>query len=103
VDGLLVGMTDEDALVQQFQDLGELTQIIRMPDETGPSGVETLLPDEPANHSEALQELRAVIDEYYSESFDRLADDDERVIVERLVVPSNDLPHIEYKIVDEVE
>ena len=89
--------------MQTFQDLGELTQIVRTPEGTGPSGVETLLPDEPANHGEALEEIRAVIDEYYSESLDRLADENERVVVERLVVPSNDLPHIEYKIVDEVE
>jgi len=94
---------DKAALVQQFQDLGELKQVVRMPDETGASSVEILLPDEPANHGEALAEIREVVDKYYGGSFDRLTEEDERVIIERLVVPSDDLPRIEYQIVDDYE
>lgn len=86
--------------VEEFQDLGNLSQTIRTVDEVGPSGVEPLVPDDATSHGEALQNLRAVIDEYYGDHLDRLADEDEEVIIERLVVLSDDLPYIEYSIVE---
>jgi hypothetical protein len=96
-------MSEEDSRILTFQDLGELKQIVRFPDETGSAGVETLLPDEAASHGEALAEIREVVDKYYGGNFDRLADEDERVVVERFVAPSDDLPYIEYRVVDDRE
>lgn len=90
----------EQLPIEEFQDLGELKQTIRTIDEVGPSGVEPLVPDDSASHGEALQNLRAVIDEYYGDHLDRLANEDEEVIIERLVVLSDDLPYIEYSIVE---
>lgn len=95
-------MTDSDVRVRDFQDLGELTRTIRREDEVGYSGVELLIPEPNGEHTEAIQEIRSVIDEHYGESVERLADDDERVIIEQLVIPADDLPYIEYTLVDEI-
>lgn len=89
---------------QEMQDLGEATRTIRPAREVGGSGVATLVPNEDASHLEAMEEIRAIIDEYYGESIDRVVDNDgDRVVVERLVVNSDDLPHMEYSIVSEIE
>lgn len=88
---------------RQFQDLGELKSIVREPEDIGASGVEPLLPDDAARHGEALSDIRAVVDEYYGDHLDHISGEGERVVIERLVVPSNDLPHIEYQLVEEYD
>jgi hypothetical protein len=97
-------MTDSNAEVQvtELQNLGELTQTIRTEDEVGQSGIESLIPEPDGKHTDAMQEIRSVIDEHYGESVERLAGDGEQVVIERLIVPADDLPHIEYTLVDDV-
>jgi hypothetical protein len=91
---------DGNELLHEYQDLGESKKLIRRPEETGRSGVEVLVPDG-GSQTEALEQIRDVIDEHYGNNLDRLCDDDERVVINRLVLQSDDLPHIEYRIVDE--
>lgn len=91
----------EHQSVESFQDLGDLTQTVRTTDEVGPSGIEPLVLDTDATHGDAMQELRAVIEKNYGDHLDRLADDGEKVIINRLVVQSDDHPHIEYQLVEE--
>lgn len=86
-------------MVEELQDLGELTQTIRKEDDVGPSGVNVLVPDEAEEHADAISEIRSIIDEHYGDTLDRLSGEGERVVIERLVVQSDDLPHIEYRLV----
>ena len=95
-------MEDEDSTVKTFQDLGEVAQSVRFTEECGPRGVASLIPDD-GSHIDAMGNIRDIIDEYYGDNIDRIADDDQRVIIERLVVPSDDLPYIEYQLVDDRE
>lgn len=85
-----------------FQDLGDATLTIRNLDDIGPSGIAQLVPDDDGDHLGALEEIREVLEENYGEQLDKLTDDDEKLIVERAVLRSDELPHIEYRVVDEV-
>ena len=85
-----------------FQDLGDGTMTIREKNTIGPSGVETLVPDGDTSHIDALEDVRSIIDDYYGESIDNLCDDDEKVVIERVVFQSEALPHIEYTVVDDI-
>lgn len=87
--------------VAQLQDLGDATVTVRRHDEVGSNGVARLLPDDDGSHLDALADIREVIDEHYGERIQALADDDEEAIIERVVLRSDDLPHIEYRVVEE--
>lgn len=87
----------------QFQDLGELQPTIRTVDGVGANGVARLIPDDDKSHVEALEDIREVIDEHYGERIEDLAEDGQEVVIERVVLRSDDLPHIEYRLVDERE
>lgn len=89
--------------VNQFQDLGDLSQKIRLITETGPSGVETLMPNDGVGHGEAMSDFRQVLESHYGNQLSELAGDDEQVIVQRIVLKSDEMPHIEYQLVDERE
>ncbi len=89
--------------VIELQDLGELKTTLRTAEGTGPTGVETLRVNDGKSFSEASEAFRAVLDEYYGENFDRITGPDESVVIERLVVQSDDLPYIEYRIVEELD
>jgi len=91
---------DEDLDVEQFQDLGDLGQTLRLSEEVGGAGVEPLLPDDSGSHTSAIQKFRQIVDEHYGDNLERFAGDGEKVLIERLVVPSDDVPHIEYRVVD---
>lgn len=88
--------------LNEFQDLGDLQLKLRSIEDTGPSGVEPLYPDDDKSHVEALEKIRDIVDEHYGEMFDRLCDDDEEVVIERLVLKSDDVPYIEYQVVDKM-
>jgi hypothetical protein len=92
---------NEDVL--KFQDLGDLGQTLRTVDEVGPAGVEPLHPDEDESHNEALAKIRAIIDEYYGDSLDNLSSNGDKIIIERLVCPADDVPHIEFRRVESRE
>lgn len=87
--------------VEELQDLGDLSPIILKEEDTGPGGVEPLVTDDGKGFGEASEAFREVLDEYYGDRLDELAGDGERVLVDRLVVPSDDVPHVEYQIVEE--
>jgi hypothetical protein len=87
----------------EFQDLGELTKTLRTVEGIGPSGVEVLRSNDDSTHSDAMEDFRAVVDGHYSDAIDELAGDAERVIIERIVIQSDERPYIEYSLVDEVE
>lgn len=89
-----------DEAVRDFQDLGDATVTIRRWDEVGANGVARLIPDDDGSHLDALEDIRATIDEHYGERIQDLADDDQEVIIERVVLRSDDLPHIEYRVVE---
>lgn len=97
-------MRDKDGnrILHEYQDLGELKKVIRQPKETGASGVEMLVPDD-GRQIEALEQVSDAIHDHYGNSLDRLCDDDQRVIIERVTFRSDDLPYIEFTVVDEVE
>lgn len=85
----------------ESQDLGDVTVTIRPQDKAGPTGVESLIPDDNGSHIDALEEIRSIIDENYGNHIDSISDDGENVLIERLTLPSDDLPHIEYRIIEE--
>lgn len=89
--------------VIELQDLGELKSTIRTVEGVGPTGVEPLMPDEGTSFGEASEAFRGVLEEYYGDNLDRLAGEDERVLIERVVVKADDVPYIEYTIVDELD
>jgi hypothetical protein len=91
---------DEDLDVEQFQDLGDVGKTLRTVDEVGGEGVSPLLPDGAGDHTAAIEEIREIVDEHYGDSLDELSGDDEKLVIERLVLPSDCVPHIEYRIVD---
>lgn len=84
------------------QDLGDLTTTVRSKDEVSTRrNIDVLYPDSDKEHIDAMEGFRDVIEENYSEKLDELADDGERVIITRLIVVSDDIPMIEYAVVDE--
>lgn len=87
--------------IEEFQDLGDLGPYIRSIDMVGPSGVEPLVPNEDTSFADASEAFRDVLDEHYDERMDELTEDGEKLIVERLVLQADDVPYIEYSIVDE--
>jgi hypothetical protein len=88
--------------VKQLQDLGDATVKVRPADDVGARGVTRLIPDDDGNHLNALEEIREVLDEHYGERIEEIANDGTEVVVERVVLPADDLPYIEYRLVDEV-
>lgn len=90
-----------DEPVRNFQDLGESTVTIRKWDEVGANGVARLIPDDDGSHLDALADIRETIDKHYGERIEDLADDGQEVIIERVVLRSDDLPHIEYRVATE--
>lgn len=90
-----------DGIMVEFQDLGDLSHTVRKQEDIGASGASVLMPDDDTSFGDASQAFRDVLDEHYSEHIDKLADDGETVIVERLVLPSDDVPRIEYQLVEE--
>jgi len=87
--------------IEEFQDLGDLGPYIRSIDMVGASGVEPLVPNDDASFADASEAFREVLDEHYDERMDELTEDGEKLIVERLVLQADDVPYIEYSIVDE--
>lgn len=94
-------MTDEYA--RQFRDLGELSPTIRLESGVGPRGVEPLAPNDDESHITALEQIRTIIDEHYGDSIERLCGDDQELIIERAVFLSDNVPYIEYQIVEEAD
>lgn len=93
----------EDEPIEQLQDLGELQPTIRRVSEVGANGVARLIPDDNKSHIEALEDIRGTIEEHYGERIDDLAADDQEVVIDRVVLRADDLPHIEYRLVAERE
>lgn len=89
--------------IEEFQDLGDLKSTLRRSESVGPSGVESLVPDEGKTFAEAQAAFREVVEEYYGDNLDRLAGEDEEALIERIVVKSDDVPHIEYTVVEEIK
>lgn len=89
--------------VEEFQDVGDLKPVIRSIDMVGPSGVEPLVPDNDSTFGESTEVFRDVLDEHYGERLDELTEEDEELVIERLVIQADDVPYIEYTIVDEFE
>lgn len=89
--------------LEEFQDFGEIKPIIRSTDMVGASGVQSITPDEDKSFADASEAFREVLDEYYSEWLDNIEQEDERLVIERLILQSDDIPYIEYTIVDELE
>lgn len=87
--------------IEEFQDLGDLGPTIRDGESVGVNGVLRLQPDGDASHAEAMEDIREVIDEHYGERIDSVVDEDEKIIIERAVILSDNLPYIEYQKVDE--
>jgi len=48
-----------------------------------------------------MEEIREVIDKHYGERINSVVDEDEKIIIERAVILSDNLPYIEYQKVDE--
>jgi|APHM01.1.fsa_nt_gi hypothetical protein len=87
--------------VQEFQDLGELSKVVRIEDDVGPSGVDTLVLDDGKRFADAANDFREVLDEYYGDHIEKRTREDEKIVVERVVLQSDELPYIEYQIVSE--
>jgi len=86
--------------VEEFQDLGDLCSTIRKREDVGVNGVLRLQPDGDGSHAEAMEDIRDVIDEHYGERIDLVVDEDEKIIIERAVILSDNLPYIEYQLVE---
>lgn len=90
-------------IIFEEQDLGELSQTVRQAEQVSTKrDVELLHPDADKTHGEAMEAFRDVIEEYYSERLDELTDDGEQLIITRANIVSNDVPMIEYAVVDEL-
>lgn len=89
-------------IIFEEQDLGDLSQTIRQADgvSTG-RDIELLYPDDDKEHIDAMQAFRDVLDEYYGDRLDELVDDDEELIITRVNIVSDDVPMIEYAVVEE--
>lgn len=86
----------------EAQDLGELSVVTRPKENVSTRhNIEILYPDEGREHIEAMKAFRDVIDEYYGDRLDELVDDNERIIIERVYILSDDVPFIEYAVVEE--
>jgi hypothetical protein len=86
-----------------MQDLGDFHETVRTTDQIRRSGVDVLMPDETGDHGEAMHGIREVLEQHYGEHLDELAEEGKVVIINRAVFPSDDVPRIEYTVVDEME
>lgn len=89
--------------IETLQDVGRRPPLIRTTMMIGQSGVATLVPDNDSKFLDANNQFRKVLDEHYGERLDELAEDDEQLVIERVVVQADRVPYIEYTVVEELE
>jgi hypothetical protein len=86
----------------ELQDLGSDSKILRREEDVSARGVESLVPDEGESHLEAMKEIREVIDEHYGDQIEDIAPAGHEAVVERIVLRSETVPHVEYTLVEEL-
>ena len=91
-----------DERIAEFQDLGSEEKTLRLVENVSSRGVQTLTPNSEGSHAEAMKEIREVIDKHYGPSIEKVAPEFHEPVVERLVLRSDTLPHMEYTLVEEM-
>lgn len=95
-------MTEES--VQPFtelQDFGELNPTLRRPSDIGASGVQPLVPDQDESHIDTMEVIREQIDQTYGDVLDSFTDSGEELLIDRVTFRADDVPIVEYTVVDE--
>lgn len=93
----------KDEPIEQLQHLGDLQPKIRRVGDVGGNNVSRIIPDDDKSHIGAVENIRETIEEHYGDCIANLAGDEQEVVIERVVVRNDDLPHIEYRLVAEGE
>jgi demethoxyubiquinone hydroxylase (CLK1/Coq7/Cat5 family) len=88
--------------IVELQDLGEIGPTIRPDNMVSSSGVATLTLDDESSFIDSMDALREVLDEHYGDHLEELSSEDEKLVIERVVLRSDEHPYIEFNVVEEL-